>query len=50
MAKKKTEAVQKTNWDNLVENVQTFWNDKVMENQVLFATGTAVILILAVVL
>ena len=50
MAKKKTEVIHKTNWDNLVENVQAFWNDKVMENQVLFAMGTAVILILAVIL
>ena len=50
MAKKNTEAVQKTNWDNLIENVQDFWNNKVMKNQVLFGMGTAVTLILAVVL
>ena len=50
MAKKNTEAVQKTNWDNLIENVQDFWNNKVMKNQVLFGMGTAVILILTVVL
>ena len=57
MATKKNEAVQssvklddRTNWDNLVDNVQAFWNDTVMENQVLFAVGTAIILILAVVL
>ncbi len=50
MAKKNTEAVQKTNWDNLIENAQDFWNNKVMKNQVLFGMGTAVILILAVVL
>ena len=50
MAKKNTEAVQKTNWDNLIENVQDFWNNKVMKNQVLFGMGTAIILILAVVL
>ena len=50
MVTKKNEPDEKTNWDVLVENVKTFWNDKVMENQVLFATGTAVILILAVVL
>ena len=50
MAKKNTEAVQKTNWDNLIENAQDFWNNKVMKNQVLFSMGTAVILILAVVL
>ena len=50
MAKKNTEAVQKTNWDNLIENGQDFWNNKVMKNQVLFGMGTAVILILAVVL
>ena len=50
MVTKKNAAVEKTNWDNLVENVQGFWNNKVMKNQVLFAMGTAVILILAVVL
>ena len=50
MAKKNTEALQKTNWDNLIENAQDFWNNKVMKNQVLFGMGTAVILILAVVL
>ena len=44
-------AKQKTNWDNLVENVsQSGWYNSILENKVLFAMGTAVILILAVVL
>ena len=44
-------AKQKTNWDNLVDNVnQSDWYNSILENKVLFAMGTAVILILAVVL
>ncbi len=50
MAKKKAEAVQKTNWDVLVENSKGFWNNTVMENQILFGIGTSVMLILAIVL
>ena len=50
MAKKKAEAVQKTNWDVLVEDSKSFWNNTVMKNQILFGIGTAVLLILAVVL
>ena len=50
MAKKKAEAVQKTNWDVLVEDSKGFWNNTVMKNQILFGIGTAVLLILAVVL
>ena len=44
-------AKQKTNWDNLVENVnQSDWYNSILENKVLFAVGTVVMLILAVVL
>ena len=51
MAEKKTEAVQKTNWDNLVEKVsQSKGYNTILENKVIFSMGTAVILILAVVL
>jgi len=50
MAKKKAEAVEKTNWDVLVEDSKSFWNNTVMENQILFGMGTAVMLILAIVL
>ena len=30
MAKKKAEAVEKTNWDVLVEDSKGFWNNTVM--------------------
>ena len=44
-------AKQKTNWDNLVDNVnQSDWYNSILENKVLFAVGTVVMLILAVVL
>ena len=44
-------AKQKTNWDNLVDNVsQSDWYTSILENKVLFAVGTVVMLILAVVL
>ena len=44
-------AKQKTNWDNLVENVnQSDLYNSILENKVLFAVGTVVMLILAVVL
>ena len=44
-------AKQKTNWDNLVDNIsQGDWYQSILENKVLFSMGTAVILILAVVL
>ena len=44
-------AKQKTNWDNLVDNVsQSHWYNSILENKVLFAVGTVVMLILAVVL
>ena len=49
MAKKKAEAVEKTNWDVLVEDSKGFWNNTVMKNQILFGIGSAVLLILAVV-
>ena len=44
-------AKQKTNWDNLVENIsQGDWYQSILENKVLFAVGSVVLLILAVVL
>ena len=44
-------AKQNTNWDNLVDNVnQSDWYNSILENKVLFAVGTVVMLILAVVL
>ena len=44
-------AKQKTNWDVFVENInQSDWYKSILENKVLFAIGTGVILILAVVL
>ena len=44
-------AKQKTNWDNLVENIsQGDWYQSILENKVLFAIGTVTILILAIVL
>ena len=44
-------AKQKTNWDVFVENInQSDWYNSILENKVLFAIGTGVILILAVVL
>ena len=44
-------AKQKTNWDNLVENIsQTEWYDTILDNKVLFGIGTVVMLILAVIL
>lgn len=44
-------AKQKTNWDNLVDNVsQGGWYQPILENKVLFAVGTVVMIILAVVL
>ena len=44
-------AKQKTNWDNLVDNVsQSDWYNSILENKVLSAVGTVVMLILAVVL
>ena len=45
-------AKQKTNWDNVVEESKEFgswFNQLIIENKVLFAVGTVVILILAVV-
>ncbi|MEC8875156.1 MAG: redoxin domain-containing protein [Candidatus Thermoplasmatota archaeon] len=51
MAEKKTEAVQKTNWDNLVEKVtQSKGYNTILDNKVLFSVGASIILILAVVL
>ncbi len=44
-------AKQKTNWDNLVDNIsQGDWYQPILENKVLFAVGSVVLLILAVVL
>ncbi len=44
-------AKQKTNWDVFVENInQNDWYNSILENKVLFAIGTGVILILAIVL
>jgi len=44
-------AKQKTNWDVFVENInQSDWYNSILENKVLFAIGTGVILILAIVL
>ena len=44
-------AKQKTNWDNLVENIsQNEWYDTVLDNKVLFGIGTVVMLILAIIL
>ena len=44
-------AKQKTNWDNLVENIsQNEWYDTILDNKVLFGIGTVVMLILAVIL
>jgi len=43
---KKEESIQKTNWDNLVENT----TKTVDENRVLFAIGTSIMLILAIIL
>ena len=50
MPHKKAEEMQKTNWDVLVENSKEFWQETVMKNQVLFALGSATLLILAIVL
>ncbi len=51
MAEKKTEVVQKTNWDNLVEKVtQSKGYNTILDNKVLFSVGASIILILAVVL
>ena len=46
MVTKKEESIQKTNWDNLVENA----TKTVDENRVLFAIGTSIMLILAIIL
>ena len=44
-------AKQKTNWDNLVENIsQNEWYDTILDNKVLFGIGTVVMLILAIIL
>ncbi len=44
-------AKQKTNWDVFIENInQSDWYNSILENKVLFAIGTGVILILAIVL
>ena len=44
-------AKQKTNWDNLVENIsQNDWYDTILDNKVLFGIGTGVMLILAIIL
>ena len=44
-------AKQKTNWDVFIENInESDWYKSILENKVLFAIGTGVILILAVVL
>ena len=44
-------AKQKTNWDVFIENInESNWYNSILENRVLFAIGTGVILILAVVL
>ncbi len=46
-------AKQKTNWDNVVEESKEFgswFNQLILENKVLFAVGTVVMLILTVVL
>ena len=44
-------AKQKTNWDNLVDNIsQNEWYDTVLDNKVLFGIGTVVMLILAIIL
>ena len=46
MVTKKEESIQKTNWDNLVEST----TKTVDENRVLFAIGTSLMLIMAIVL
>ncbi|MDG1544073.1 MAG: redoxin domain-containing protein [archaeon] len=46
MVTKKDEPVEKTNWDVLVENT----SETIGENRVLFAIGTSVMLILAIIL
>ena len=46
MATKKDESAEKTNWDVLVENT----SETIGENRVLFAIGTSLMLILAIVL
>ena len=46
MVTKKEESIQKTNWDNLVEST----TKTVDENRVLFAIGTSLMLILAIIL
>ena len=46
MVTKKDESVEKTNWDVLVENT----GNTISENRVLFAIGTSLMLILAIVL
>lgn len=46
MVTKKDETVEKTNWDVLVENT----SNTISENRVLFAIGTSLMLILAIVL
>ena len=44
-------AKQKTNWDVFIENInESDWYKSILENKILFAIGTGVILILAVVL
>ena len=44
-------AKQKTNWDVFIENInESDWYKSILENKVLFAIGTGVILILAIVL
>ena len=46
MVTKKEESIQKTNWDNLVEST----TKTVDENRVLFAIGTSLMLIMAIIL
>ena len=46
MVTKEDESAEKTNWDVLVENT----SETISENRVLFAIGTSLMLILAIVL